>query len=37
MESKECQDLMDRFIEEKPQIWCVNIPSHTVRFAANLA
>jgi creatinine deaminase len=37
MESKECQDLMDRFIEEKPQIWCVNIPSHTVRLAAKLA
>jgi creatinine deaminase len=23
LESKECQDLMDRFIKEKPEIWSV--------------
>lgn len=25
LESKECQDLMDRFIAEKPEIWFVNL------------
>jgi cytosine deaminase len=24
MESQECQDLMDRFIKEKPEIWQVD-------------
>jgi creatinine deaminase len=25
MESKECQDLMERFIREKPEIWFVPV------------
>jgi creatinine deaminase len=29
MESKECQDLMDLFIKEKPEIWYVDAPGHT--------
>ena len=29
MESKECQDLMDLFIKEKPEIWYVDAPAHT--------
>lgn len=24
LENKECQDLMDKFIEEKPEVWYVN-------------
>ena len=28
MESKECQALMDKFIQEKPEIWLVDSPGH---------
>ena len=28
MESKECQDLMEKFIKEKPEIWLVDSPGH---------
>ena len=28
MKSKECQDLMDLFIKEKPEIWYVDAPGH---------
>jgi hypothetical protein len=28
MESKECQDLMDRFIKEKPEVWYAEAPGH---------
>jgi creatinine deaminase len=28
LESKECQDLMERFIAEKPEVWFVNPRSY---------
>jgi cytosine deaminase len=28
LESKECQDLMDLFIKEKPEVWYVDAPRH---------
>ncbi len=29
LENKECQDLMDKFIKEKPDTWYVLTPSYT--------
>jgi cytosine deaminase len=29
LESKECQDLMDLFIKEKPEVWYVDAPRHS--------
>lgn len=29
LENRECQDLMDKFIEEKPEVWYVEYASFT--------
>jgi len=29
LENKECQDLMEKFIKEKPEIWYVDAPGHS--------
>lgn len=34
MQSKECKDLMEIFIKEKPELWYVGSPGHAGRIQA---
>jgi cytosine deaminase len=36
MRNKKCQDLMEKFIKEKPEVWYVDSPGHVKYSKLNL-